>query len=125
MNVRRAAPLAGLLLAGLLIGAAAVVLFRDAHTAEPELLTGTVIWSNSESRMIAFEQDGVERDRLAGDTIYQLAGSGADLPECLLTTGDDKTRQDRRRVEVNAIHADYGGPQQVHVALNVRCLGPA
>jgi hypothetical protein len=125
MNFRRAAPLISLLVAGLLIGAAGVLLVRDTHTAEPELLTGTVTWSNSETRMIAFEEDGVERDPLLGDTIYQLAGSGIDLPECLATTGEDRTREDRRRVEVNAIHADFGGPQQVHVALNVRCLGPA
>ncbi len=122
MNLRRAVPLVALLL----VGAAGVVVFRgDPHTASPEVLTGTVIWSNAETRMIAFDEDGVPRDPLRGDNIYRLTGSGAELPECLATTGEDKVRQDHRRVELNAIHADYGGPQQVHVALELRCLGAA
>ena len=75
--------------------------------------------------MIAFDEDGVARDPLRGDTSYQLTGSAAELPECLATTGEDKVRQDHRRVELNAIHADYGGAQQVHVALELRCLGTA
>jgi hypothetical protein len=119
MNIRWAALIAGLALLG---GAAVWVLRDDPHTASPELLTGTVIWSNSETQLVAFEQDGVPRDPLRGDTIYNVITSPDNLPACLVTTGETRVREDHRRVELNAIHADFGGPQKVHVALELRCL---
>ena len=104
------------------VGAGLTWLRHDPHTATAETLTGTVTWSNAEDRLIAFEADGVTPDPLDGDTVYHVVGDAANVPPCLVVRGGEVTREDRRRVRLQAIHQDLGGPQQVHVALSLQCL---
>lgn len=107
---------------GLAVGAGLTWLRHDPHTATAETLTGTVTWSNAEDRLIAFEADGVTPDPLDGDTIYHVVGDRANLPPCLVVRDGDVTREDRRRVELDAVHRDVGGPQRQHLAVALRCL---
>ncbi len=58
------------------LGGYLVGLSRDRHSAIAVVLTGTVTWSNEETRLIAFETDGVVRDANDGDTIYSVLGNG-------------------------------------------------
>jgi HEAT repeat protein len=108
---------------GLVAGIGLAWLFRDPHTAAAERLVGTVTWSNADDRIIAFEADGEIRDPLLGDTIYSVISDQANYPACLTGRADDPVRDDRRRVELDAIHQDHGGPQKSHIAVSVRCLG--
>lgn len=117
---------------GLIGGFGAAKLADDPHTAKPELLAGTVTWSNDQTRSIAFEADGAPRGPIDGDTIYSvLAESWQDVngtlhhdgtyPTCLAGEKDDPVSMDRHRVELEVLHRDTGGQPQ-HIAVRVHCL---
>jgi hypothetical protein len=117
---------------GLIVGIAAVKLADDPHTAKTELLAGTVTWSNEQTRLIAFEEDGVVRGPLDGDTIYSVIVDGwqdangtlhADgrYPSCLAGDKDDPVSTDRHRAELEVLHRDVGARPQ-HIAVHVHCL---
>jgi hypothetical protein len=106
---------------------------REPHSATPVVLTGTVTWSNTETRLIAFETDGVVRKPNDGDTIYAVLAKGwqdaegtshsdGTYPSCLAGEAGEPFSSDRRRVELTVIDWDTGGVQPVHVAVRVRCL---
>jgi hypothetical protein len=107
---------------GIAMGLGLGSLTRDPHTATAERLTGTVTWSNAQDRMIAFEADGERRDPLLGDTFYFVVSDEANYPACLTGRPNDPVRADRRRIELEAIHQDHGGPQRSNFAVSVRCL---
>lgn len=115
-----AVALAGAL--GITVGGGLVWLLRDPHTATPETLTGTVAWSNAQDRLIALDVDGVTRDPLGDDTIYYVVSDALNLPPCLRVQGESQVREDRRRVEVQAIHQGVGGRRTSHLAVSLRCL---
>ncbi|MEV0715659.1 hypothetical protein [Asanoa sp. NPDC050611] len=130
---RLAALCLGLTTVGLVLGFAAAKLSADPHTARTEIITGTVTWSNEQTRLIAFERDGVTRGPDDSDTIYSVITYGwqdaggtvhADdtYPSCLAGTPGEPVSMDRHRVEIKAIHRDTGGEQQEHIAVAVRCL---
>ncbi|MEU3452436.1 hypothetical protein ABZ671_02345 [Micromonospora sp. NPDC006766] len=109
-------------------------LSRERHSATAVVLTGTVTWSNKETRLIAFETDGVVRKSNDGDTIYSVltdhwqdaAGtirSDSTYPTCLGGESGDAVSMDHHRAELTVIDWDTGGAQWVHVAVQVRCLG--
>jgi hypothetical protein len=93
-----------------------------------------VTWSNEETRLIAFEQDGVLRDALDGDTIYAVIADnwqdvtgtwqsgGITYPTCLAGAEGDPVSMDRHRVSLDVIHRALPGDQLDHIALRVRCL---
>ena len=120
---RRIAAGVGLLVVGGLIGGLLTWHFRDRHTAAAERLTGTVSWSNQETRLIAFRADGEPRRPDGDQTFYIVVADELNYPGCLVGSLDDPVRQDRRRVEVDAVHQSFDGERRVHVALSVRCLG--
>jgi hypothetical protein len=95
---------------------------RNTHTATAEQLRGTVTWSNAEDRIIAFEADGEVRDPLDGATIYHVISDELNYPSCLAGRPNDAVRDDRRRVEIDAIHQKFDGPQRSNYAVSVRCL---
>jgi hypothetical protein len=106
---------------------------RERHSATAMVLTGTVIWSNEKTGLIAFETDGVVRYANGGDTIYSVLGdnwqdlagtfhSGDAYPTCLASEGDGPISMDRHRVELTVIDWATGGVQPVHVAVRVHCL---
>ena len=108
-------------------------LSRERHSATAVALTGTVTWSNAETRLIAFETDGVVRKPNDGDTIYEVLAHGwqdangtyhsdGTYPRCLAGEAGDPVSSNRRRVELTVIDWDTGGVQRVHVAVHVRCL---
>jgi hypothetical protein len=106
-------------------------LTQDPHTATAERLTGTVTWSNAQTRMIAFETDGEVRDPSLGNTTYHVVGEwedttgtivGTEFPACLTGKDGDPVSMQRRRITLDAIHRDYGGPQKMNIAVYVRCL---
>lgn len=105
-------------------------LAHDPHTATVERLSGTVTWSNAVTQLIAFEADGEVRDPLAGDTTYQVTGQwedatgtlhGEGFPGCLSGTKADPVSMQHRRIELDAVHIDYGGTQRTNIATFVRC----
>ncbi|GGM58561.1 hypothetical protein GCM10011608_49460 [Micromonospora sonchi] len=115
------------------LGGYRVGLSRDRHSAIAVVLTGTVTWSNEETRLIAFETDGVVREANDGDTIYSVLGNGWEdaegtihvdgtYPTCLAGKGDDPVSTHHRRVELTVIDWDTGGAPWMHVAVQVRCL---
>ncbi|WP_146752854.1 hypothetical protein [Micromonospora saelicesensis] len=117
---------------GLIGGFGAAKLADDPHTAKPELLVGTVTWSNDETRSIAFEEDGALRGPLDGDTIYSvIAESWQDVrgtlhhdgtyPTCLVDEENEPDSTDRHRVELEVLHRDTGARPQ-HIAVHVHCL---
>src|SRR4051795_7984887 len=53
--------------AGYLVGVA-----HEPSRATPRVLTGTVFWSNEQTRLIAFDTDGVVRRPNDGDTVYDV-----------------------------------------------------
>jgi hypothetical protein len=108
-------------------------LTQDPHTATAERLTGTVIWSNSETRLIAFTADGEVRDPLLGDAMYHVVGEwedvtgtvlGTEFPACLAGPAGDPVSTQHRRISIDAVHRDLGGPQKMNIAVYVRCLEP-
>jgi hypothetical protein len=107
---------------GCLVGFVAAQLTRDTHSATAESLTGTVTWSNQNDRLIAFEADGEKRNPLDGQVLYHVISDELNFPSCLIGTASDPVRLDPRRITLEAIHRDFGGPQQTHVAMSVRCL---
>jgi len=111
-----------LLVVGALVGALLTWHARDPHTATAERLTGTVPWSNQQTRQITFEEDGKARDPEGDQTFYNVIADDLNFPGCLIGKPEDPVREDRRRVELEAIHEDFGGPQQVHFAVSVQCL---
>ncbi|MEV1071540.1 hypothetical protein [Micromonospora parva] len=121
-----------LVVVGLIGGFVAGRLADDPHTAKPELLVGTVTWSNNETRSIAFEEDGALHKPLDGDTIYSvIAESWQDVrgtlhhdgtyPTCLAGEENEPDSMDRHRVELEVLHRDTGAQPQ-HIAVHVRCL---
>jgi len=97
------------------------------------VLTGTVFWSNEQTRLIAFDTDGVVRRPNDGDTVYDVVAegwqdaegtihSGGPYPTCLAGGKDDPVSMDRHRVELTVVDYDQGGAQPVHVAVGVHCL---
>ena len=120
--VRRFATCAGLVVVGVLAGAALTWHARDPHTAAPELLTGTVPWSNDETRLIAFQADGEPPDPEGDQTFYHVVADQLNFPVCLVGRPDDPVREDPRRVELEAVHQGVDGRRQVHFAVSVRCL---
>ncbi|MET7706430.1 hypothetical protein [Micromonospora sp. NPDC005413] len=117
---------------GLVGGFGAGRLADDPHTAKPELLVGTVTWSNDQTRSIAFEEDEALRGPLDGDTIYSvIAESWQDVsgtlhhdgtyPTCLAGEKDGPVSVDRHRVELEVLHRDTGGQPQ-HIVVHVHCL---
>lgn len=118
---------------GLIGGFGAAKLGDDPHTAKPELLVGTVTWSNDETRSIAFAEDGALRNPLDGDTIYSvIAESWQDArgtlhnegtyPTCLVGEENEPASVDRHRVELEVLHRDTGGASPQHIAVHVHCL---
>lgn len=115
------------------LGGYRVGVSRERHSATAVVLTGTVIWSNEETRLIAFETDGVARKPNDGDTFYSVltdgwqdaAGTihqGHTYPTCLAGEGGSPVSMDHRRAELTVIDWDNGDAQRVHVAVRVRCL---
>ncbi|MEU5566818.1 hypothetical protein [Micromonospora musae] len=115
------------------LGGYGIGLSRERHSATAVVLTGTVTWSNEETRLIAFETDGVVRRANDGDTIYSVltdnwqdvAGtsrSDGTYPTCLTGKSDDPVSMDHHRAELTVIDWDTGGAQPMHVAVRVRCL---
>ncbi|MET8149453.1 hypothetical protein ACIBSW_15410 [Actinoplanes sp. NPDC049668] len=107
---------------GCSVGFVTAQLMRDTNSATAESLTGTVTWSNQNDRLIAFEADGEKRDPLDGQALYHVISDELNFPRCLTATASDPVRLDHRRVTLEAVNRDYGGPQQTHVAMSVRCL---
>lgn len=120
--VRQVVTCAVLLLAGALIGGLSTWHSRDPHAATAERLTGTVRWSNQQTRLIAFEPDGVPHNPGDSQVFYQVVADELNFPGCLIGHGEDPVREDPRRVELDAIHQEAGGRQQAHFAASVRCL---
>ena len=112
----------GLLIVGALVGGLLTWHFRDPHTASAERLTGTVSWSNQQTRLIAFYEDGEPRDPEGDQTFYNVVADDLNFPNCLAGSPGDPVRQGQRRVELEAVHQGFDGRQQVHVAVSLRCL---
>jgi hypothetical protein len=115
------------------LGGYRIGLSRERHSATAMVLTGTVTWSNAETRLIAFETDGRVREPDAGDTVYAVLTHGwqdaagtfhsdGTYPSCLAGDAGDPVSSDRHRVELTVIDGDTGAVQPVHVAIHVRCL---
>jgi hypothetical protein len=133
MPLPRALTSAAALLAALGVGFATARFTDDPHTAIGDQLTGTVIWSNEQTRLFAFEADGEVRDPLAGDTFYRLAADAwtdtdgtvradGSYPACLAGLPDEPVTMDRHRMRLEVIHQSFGGPQRTHFAVTVGCL---
>ncbi|MEV8506747.1 hypothetical protein AB0368_18305 [Actinoplanes sp. NPDC051475] len=120
---RRLSTCVGLLIVGVLVGGLLTWHLRYPHTVSAERLTGTVSWSNQETRLIAFEEDGKPQDPEGDQTFYNVIADDLNFPSCLVGTSDEPVRQDQRRVEVEAVHQALDGQQRVHFAVSVRCLG--
>lgn len=132
---RRPGPIAAalaLLAAGAAIGFGAARLTDDPHTATVQTKTGIVYWSNEQTRLIAFEEDGAVRDPLQGDTIYSVIGEGwedvggtihsGQYPTCLASERTDTpVSTDRHRVRLDVVHRAIGQQPQ-HIAVQVHCL---
>jgi hypothetical protein len=119
----------------LVIGIAGYVLgsSRDRHSATAVVLKGTVTWSNQNTRLIAFDTDGVIRGPNDDDTIYNVtadnwqdvAGTfhgGDTYPSCLASEGDSEVSTDRHRVELTVIDWDTVPGHPEHFAVQVHCL---
>ena len=115
------------------VGALTVAwLTRDPHTATTERLTGTVTWSNSDTRMFAFTTDEEADNPTAGDAIYHVLGDWEDtqgtahgsesFPTCLAGKPGDAVNIERRSVAIVAVRSSLGGPQKTNIAVLVRCL---
>ncbi|WP_109745457.1 hypothetical protein [Salinispora vitiensis] len=115
------------------LGGYRVGVARERHSATAVVLTGTVTWSNEETRLIAFETDGVVRKQNDRTEFYSViaydwqdaAGtshSGRTYPTCLAEEGGDSVSMYHRRAELTVIDWDTGGIQQMPVAVRVRCL---
>src|SRR3954469_23001257 len=94
---RRLSTCAGLLTMGALIGGLLTWHYRDPHGASIERLTGAVSWSNQETRLIAFQQDGEPQNPEDGQTFYNVIIDDLNFPTCLVGSPGDPIRQDRRR----------------------------
>lgn len=132
-NLRLPRYLAAMLLvvAGVAAGLTYERFTSDPHSATAEPLTGTVTWSNSTTRLIAFETDGERRAPLLGDTIYQVTGSWVDtagtihgegFPDCLAGPPGEPVSTEKRRIEIEVVRQDHGGPQKTNIAVFVRCI---
>ncbi|MFY1652354.1 hypothetical protein ACN27J_15845 [Solwaraspora sp. WMMB762] len=119
------------LVAGL--GGYQIGLARDRHSATAVVLTGTVVWSNEQTRLIAFDPDGVVREPDDGDKIYSVltdnwqdaegtVHSDESYPTCLATEGGEAVSMERHRAELTVIEWDTDGAQRVPIAVRVRCL---
>jgi hypothetical protein len=124
---------AGLVAVGLISGLVVTKLADDPHAARSETLTGTAIWSNERTRLIAFEQDGVRRDPNDDDTLYSVIADGwqdaagtshsdETYPRCLAAEDDGPVSMDHHRVQLEVIHRTTGGGHAEHIAVQVRCL---
>jgi hypothetical protein len=133
MPLPRALTSAVVLLAAAGVGFATARLTDDPHTATGHQVTGTVTWSNEQTRLFAFEADGEVPDPLAGDTSYRLATdmwtdtdgtirADGSYPACLAGLEDEPVTTDRHRMRLEVIHQSFGGPQKTHFAVAVSCL---
>jgi hypothetical protein len=105
---------------------------RERHSANAVVLTGIVTWSNEETRLIAFDADGVVREPNDGDAIFSVladywqdaTGTFHDggYPTCLASEADSPVSTDRHRVELAVIDWDTGGVEPVRIAVRVHCL---
>jgi hypothetical protein len=113
------------LIAALGVGFATARMTQDPHTATAEPLTGTVTWSNEQTRRFALEADGETNYLLATDVWTDAAGTiqaEGSYPVCLAGQPGDPVSTDRHRVRLEVIHQSFGGPQSVHYAVAVTCL---
>ena len=133
MPLPRALTSVAVLLAALGVGFATARFTHDPHTATAEPLTGTVTWSNEQTRRFTFEADGETRDPLDGSPPYHLATdmwtdtdgtirADGSYPSCLAGLPDEPVTTDRHRMRLEVIHQSYGGPQRTHIAVAVHCL---
>ncbi|MEU8261450.1 hypothetical protein AB0C02_12625 [Micromonospora sp. NPDC048999] len=110
-----------------------VGLSRERHSATAVVLTGTVTWSNAETRLIAFEADGVVSKPDDGDSVYSVLTdswqgvegtihSDGTYPTCLGGGESHPVSTDHHRAELTVIDWDTGGAQWMHVAVRIRCL---
>lgn len=131
MSPTRVLTSAAALLVALGVGFATARLTGDPHTATAERVTGTVTWSNQQTRLFAFAADGggsgeaEETYRLTTDHWTDAAGTiraDGSYPQCLAARPGDPVSTDRRRVALEVVHQSLGGAQRVHVAVAVHCL---
>ncbi|UQU65774.1 hypothetical protein COUCH_05495 [Couchioplanes caeruleus] len=108
-----------LLLAGGAAGVGTLWAVHDPHTAKPEHLVGVVDWSNQSTNTISFRADG--QPPTGEQVFYRVVSSTTDYPGCLVGNGSDPVRQDKRRVELDTVRADYGGKQPVRIAMSLLC----
>jgi hypothetical protein len=59
--------------------------------------------------------------QVKGNRPTLIAERGA-YPPCLAGTADDPIRQDVRRVQVTAVQVNYGGKEDVNIAVTAKCL---
>jgi hypothetical protein len=105
---------------------------RERHSASGVLLIGTVTWSNEDTRLIAFDTDGVIRAPNEGDAIFSVVADewqdatgtfhSGGYPTCLSGEHDSPVSTDHHRVELTVIDWDTGGVQPVRLAVRIRCL---
>jgi hypothetical protein len=103
-------------------------LMHDEHTATPEPLTGTVIWSNDDTRRIVVKVDG----RDDGTREYPVAAqqwTGPDgtthtrgYPSCLAGHAGDPVRTDLRRVAIEVVHLNLDENQTQPLVVTVTCF---
>lgn len=129
MSKRWIAPIVAASLAvGGVLGFFVTRAFYAENRAKTELLHGTVVWSNEESRRIVFVPDGWRPSQTEQE--YQVrvltdhwedAGGNYPLgyPTCLLP-GDASAIQHRAALVV--LHRDLGGGRVEHIAVSVKCL---
>ncbi|WP_130509680.1 hypothetical protein [Krasilnikovia cinnamomea] len=102
---------------------------RDEHTAMPELLAGTVIWSNDETRRIVVElggrEEGTREFAVAAQqwTDAQGRSHNRGYPSCLAGHPGDPVRTDRRAVELGVVRLDLDDSQPEPLVVTVRCNG--
>jgi hypothetical protein len=105
---------------------------HERHSARGVVLSGTVTWSNEDTRLIAFDTDGVVRDPKDGEAIFSVAADdwedatgtfhSGGYPTCLASEVDRPVSTDRHRVELTVIDWDTGGVQPVRIAVQIHCL---
>lgn len=130
--MRRYATYALLIAVGAVGTLAVIWMTRDPHTATVQHLTGSVTWSNAETRMFAFHADGEARGPSDSDTIYHVLGDWEDaggtsygsetFPTCLAGKAGDAVSIEPRRIEIDAVRSSVGGPQKTNIAVFIRCL---
>jgi hypothetical protein len=113
--------------AGLVVGFSIARLLPN-HTATAQRLTGTITWSNDDTRTILFDADGSDPTdsqeySVVGEHWFDAAGTEhtGGYPSCLVAHGGDPVRTDRRHVELGFIH-QTGSTHAPQIAVAVRCF---